>query len=81
MVAFPSMHDLELVWQPAALRKLMKRKGASPTQVAAAVGVTAPTVTNWLNGSEPRRHHHRVRLSEFLGVTPDTFYARRKVKR
>ena len=69
----------ELIWSGDALARCMKRKGASETQVGAAVGVSARTVRNWKGGMEPRREHHKVELARYFRVDRKSFFKRETV--
>ena len=56
-------------WTGPALMDVWKSRG---TLAAAgkAIGVTAATVSNWLNGVKEPSLGHGLRLSDFLGVKP-----------
>ena len=49
------------------LYELMQKKNINSYKLAKSVGVHVSTVTNWLNGSNPRLEHLRS-LSLFCGI-------------
>ena len=52
------------------LCELMKKNDVSSYKLAKSVGVHVSTVTNWINGSNPKLEHI-VSVSNFFGVGTD----------
>ena len=53
------------------LREAMQRRNLTQAKLAAAVGVTQPTVHAWLKGSEP----HRPLYERLLAIMPELLEA------
>lgn len=60
------------------LCELMKVKGVSSYKMATSVGVHISTVTNWREGSSPKKDHI-LPIAKALGVSVDDLFAEKRM--
>ncbi len=63
-------------WNGEKLKILCDKRGVSPSGLSERLGVSRPTVYNWLSGRDPRGSH-LLQLSALLKVDPTELYADR----
>lgn len=59
------------------LRKLMDERKLSNSKLAREVGVHTSTVSNWLDGANPKIEHLKL-VADYFGVTVDYLLADQK---
>ena len=55
-----------------AIARLLAERGASQKELAAAVGVSEPTVSDWVNGKKTPRGSNAGKIAAFFGIDAST---------
>lgn len=54
-----------------AIAELMKRNGTAQKELALAIGVSQPTISDWMNGKKTPKGDNVIRLANYFNVSTD----------